>query len=593
LYKAKDYPAALELFQELRGSAEPRIADGSLLHIGRILARTGKEEEAKTILKSLVERPEKSERFRDASYELALIFFNAKDYLTALPLLVPLEKAGDLTANDARALRLLARTRLALGTRYWREYRAEEAQGNLSEAVRLSEVLLGQSAPQDSQASILALQGEAYAGLAQLAKGAGQYNTWRRAAETALAPAIDLTANAKEKERLQGVLSDVRAPGQVKLQGSIEAVGGGDWAVVPGSSFTKPGAFLDADLSLLLPLGWRQLVIVNGVFTHDDFSLKTAYYPAGQPSSAARILERTDTFSISVDWQAGSRRTLFSDLGVSGEYTLAELAADNSLNLRASEQLSWRQSAAWKFGLGLNLQYLAFPNYTSVSGRGLDYLQAAAGPEATWYLSPDLNMNLGYDFSFRQFLNSKYDQLVSPGSPPVTIPAVLDKQYFTHGLSLTLRASPGTVVRPLLGYSLVYNKTVNYDDRVSGLPTARFVPGKGDYIEHRVRVGSTFNWTKDFSTVVEGSLASRAYATYLAQDASGTFTGAVRSDLDLHLDGKVQYVVWKQKANGIGDLTLEVRVSYRDALSNHTYAGLVQANYQSFEAEAGALLRLP
>lgn len=586
LYKAKDYPAALQVFEKLRESGERTIADGSLLYVGRIYARTGRTAEANGVLRSLLERPDKSGRFREASYELALISFKAKDYLSVLPLLAPLEKAGNLEATDTRILQLLAQTRLALGTRYWRTYQPEDARANLLETIRLSEVLLAQVQPPEEEAVDAALQGEANAGLDQVASSADQHVSYRAAAEAALIRAIELTENAKEKERLQSILSDLRAQEQVKLQGSLEALGGANWAAVPGSSLLKPGVLLSADLSLFIPLAWRQLVVLNGGFTHDDFSLKTAYYPVGQPIDAARILERTDTFSLGVDWQAGSRRALFSDLKLTGAYTLAEIPADSSWDLRATERFTWRQSAAWRFGLSLDGQYHTFPGYTSSLGRDLDHYQAAAGPDATWYLSPDFNVNLGYDFTFRQYINAKYYL-------PSLLRSTLDKQYFTNAIGLTLRASPGTVVRPVLGYMFTYNTTINYDDKVIGLPAAKFVPGKGDYAEHRFRLGSKFDWTKDFSTSIEGSLAYRSYLNYLAQDTSSTFTGELRYDLDLHLDGEVQYVIWKQKANGFGDLVADLRVSYRDALSNHTFTGLVQANYQSFEVAAGAVLRLP
>ncbi len=589
-YRDGDYEKALQSLEKLRSDfPQSARADDALLFIGRIYARTGRVDEASAAFTSLISPSSGSDRARDAAYELALLSYKAREYASVTALLEPLRKEGELDKTDEKILRLLARARQALGNLAWREYRNADARAHLSDAARMYDLLLSRAGVGNERASDLAARGEVYARLSQLSSRAGESRTFARGAEDSLTQAIGAAGSEKEAARLRGVLSSLQAPDHAQLSGSVTALGGAENAAIPGSTFLKPGALITGDVTLQLPLGWRQQLVLDAGFSHDDFNLKTFAYPASFINSgAARIVRSTNGFSGGIAWDAGTRRELFSELGVSGAYTFGDDPSDDVGKLRAFEKLDWRLDPSWKLSLDVDGRWAVYPHYTSTSGRGLDYLQASANPSVTWYLSSDLNLTLGYDFTLKQYLNAKYDQLVSAGPPPVVAPATLDKEYFTHTLSLTLRASPGSVVRPFVGYSFVFNKTANDDVLVIGLPADQFVPGYYDYMEHSLRAGSSFTWNQDFQTTLDGSAAYRSFLSNPAQDAARAFTGGPRTDLLFGLNGEAQYRLWRREQNGFGDLLADVRITYRQSISTMAYEHLLQTNYQTLGAFVGA-----
>jgi len=594
-YHSADYASALQVLQELRAEfPNDRLADEAQLYIGRIHSKTGQRDKAIEAFRSVIAVYGRAKLHREASYDLAQLFFKSKEYGSVAELLEPLKKTDNLSSRDDKILRLLAQARQALGVVALREYRNADARANLEEAVRINELLLAGSPEEKEKAQEIAGRGEAYARLKDVAPSADSYQTYVQKAEESLAQAVVMAKSEKERTRLLGLLSDVRTADKVRLSGSVVALGGAQNASITGSTFLKPGALITADLLLHLPLAWHEQLVLTGGFTHDDFVLKTYAYPASMINTgAARIVRTENTFSGEIAWEAGSRRQLFSQLSVSGAYTMADDPADNSWRLKAKEMLAWRVSPAWKLGFDLDGQWVAFPNYTSLSGRGLDYASVSANPHATWYVVPELNITLGNDFTFKQFLNAKYDQLVSAGPSPVTTPATLDKEFFTDTASVIAKANLGAILHPSLGYSFAYRKTANDDVLVTGTPVNQFVGGYYDSIEHKVRAGIGFSWTKDFNTVLGASVAFRSFLNFPAQDPTRTFTGGLRADRILDLNAEIQYRIWSKAQNGFGDLLADVRATYRNAASNMTYEHLDQTNYQTLEVVAGVDLLLP
>jgi len=599
-YKNADYEAALETLGTLRREfPDDRLAEDSLLYIGRIHAKAGRSDRAIEAFRSVLAMTGRDGLHREASYDLAQLYFKSGDYESAASILQPASREDLGTTRDERLVRLLARTRLQLGLRAIRNYQDQDARKSLEESARLFELLLaGQGGSgQPGGADLgrdLAGRGESYARLAALASSRDDYQRLAREAELSLTQAASAAAGEKERTRLLGLLSGVGAAEKPRMTGGLLALGGAESAAVTGSSILKPGALVQADLTLHLPLAWQQQLALSAGFAHDDWILKTyAYSPATINTGAARTDRTENTVSAEIAWEAGSPRALLSTFALSGEYTLADDPADDTWMLRASEKLAWRVNPAWKLGFDLDGRWVAYPNYTSVSGRALDYASASANPHVAWSFLPDLSLGLGYDFTFKQFLNAKYDQLVSAGPPPVVTASTLDKQYFTNTASLVLRATPGTVFRPYLGYSFTYNKTAANDLLLTGTPVSQFVAGEYDYFEHKVRAGTKLLWSPDFTTALDASVSYRPFLTYPAQDPMQAFTGSLRADLVFDITGELQYRLWSKAGNGIGDLYADLRVSYRNASSTEQYEHLHQTNYQTLGGFAGFHLVMP
>jgi FimV-like protein len=594
-YRNAHYDAALETLGTLRREFPgDRLAEDSLLYIGRIHARAGRRDKAIEAFQAVLAMAGRDALRREASYDLAQLYFKSGDYESAASVLQPISREDSDTARDEKAVRLLARTRLQLGLREMRNFHDEDARKSLEESARLFELLLARQPGGPDPGKDLAGRGESYARLAALASSGDDYQRRTREAQLSLSAAASAAASEKERTKLLGLLSGVGAADKPRVTGSVLALGGAESASVTGSSILKPGALVQADLTLLLPLGWQQQLALSAGFTHDDWVLKTyAYSPAIIATGAARLDRTENTASAEIAWEAGSPRAFLSTLALSGAYTLADDPANDTWMLKASEKLAWRVNPAWKLGFDLDGRWVAYPNYTSVSGRGLDYMSTSANPHVTWYFLPDLSLGLGYDFTFKQFLNAKYDVLAGAGPPPVVTASTLDKQYFTNSANLILRATPGSVFRPYLGYSFTYNKTANNDLLLTGTPVSQFVTGEYDYFEHKVRAGTKLLWSPDFTTALDASLSYRPFLTYPAQDPTQAFTGSLRADLVFDVTGELQYRVWNRAGNGIGDLYADLRVSYRAASSTELYEHLHQTNYQTFGGFAGLDLVLP
>jgi hypothetical protein len=239
---------------------------------------------------------------------------------------------------------------------------------------------------------------------------------------------------------------DAAAPPRAAVQGALEVFGGSSDAAIrspTASSDWAPGAQASAELALVLPLGWRQQLTLGADFAHDDFGLRTFNF-ASTETDVGRILQRTEDIGAGLSWEAGSSRGLRSTLELGGGYRLAEDAELSSYGLKVKEKLDLRAGTAWKLELDGSFAYSVCPNYATSSGRELDHWLAGLKPQATWYLTPDFSLALGYSFRLKQYLNAAYLSLLS-------------KQYFLHTALLTLRATPGKVFHPTLTYSLAYN----------------------------------------------------------------------------------------------------------------------------------------
>jgi hypothetical protein len=321
--------------------------------------------------------------------------------------------------------------------------------------------------------------------------------------------------------------------------------------------------------------------VLGADFAHDDFGQRTFNF-AGSETEAGRILQRTEDFGAALSWEAGSSRALRSLLKLSGGYRLAEDAELNALDLKASEKLDWRAGPSWKLELDGTFAYSVYPNYATTSLRELDHWLAGVKPQATWYLTPDFSLGLGYGFRFKQYLDAIYD-----GS------ATASKQYLTHTADLTLRATPGRVFHPTLSYAFTYNESNNYDVDLSSFGGA-LVLDYYDYYENALDLGLLFKWSPDFRTELDAKAALQNFLNYPARDAAGDVlaSGEKRRDFNLALDLDLSYRVWKKERNRFGDLWAVARLSYGQNLSNSSYEDFFQSNYSTLAVTGGLSLEL-
>ena len=581
-FRADAFAEAVRLFEQFRSVApENDKADDALYYIGRALAGLGQPEEAADRFQLVRALGSDGNRYVEATTELARIRLDAGDSAAAAALLEPLRKTQDLDIEDRRALRLLADARVAEGRIDWKAHRDEQARSRFGEAVGEYELLLREPAGDRERLGLLEDLGRTYARLMEAARDAKAFGVYREAALSALDQALAMGPAEPKRGRLQKLRDQIAAPQRAQLQGRVEGLGGAAYASIPASSLWAPGAQASAELALVLPLGWQQQLQLGADFAHDDFGQRTFNF-AGSETEAGRILQRTEEFDAALSWEAGSSRALRSLLKLSGGYRLAEDAELNALDLKASEKLDWRAGPAWKLELDGTFSYAVYPGYATSSGRELDHWLAGVKPQATWYVTPDFSLGLGYGFRFKQYLDAIYD-----GS------ATASKQYLIHTTDLTLRATPGRVFHPTLTYSFTYNESNNYDVDLSSFGGA-LVLDYYDYYENALDLGLLFKWSPDFRTELDAKAALQNFLNYPARDAAGDVlaSGEKRRDFNLALDLDLSYRVWKKERNRFGDLWAVARLSYGQNLSNSSYEDFFQSNYSALAVTGGLSLEL-
>ncbi len=582
-YRAGRLAEALALFEEFRRQApEDSKADDALWLIGRIHAREGRLPEAIQAFRGVLDLPRRSNRRAEAGYDLARIHRDQGDLRAALAVLEPLADTRSPDADDRRILRLVARVRTDLGVEAWKAYRSEEARRNLGEAAGMYELLLQEPQDDGERLGLLEDLGKVYARLMKTSLDGKAFHAYRKAAVSAYTQALDLNPQEAKKARLEARRAAVAEPERARLQGRVEGFGRAGSASVThpaASALWRPGLLAGADLALELPLGWRQQLSLEAAVTHDDFTPKVFNFPAGE-TGAVRIVQRTDELSAGLAWKAGSRHGLLSELSAAGSYRAAEDPGDNAWKVEAGERLSWRPGPDWQVGLDGAFEWKVYPDYRTAVGRELDRVEAGLSPSLTWYLLPDLSLELAYGFSLRQYLNAVYP------------PSATDKRYLTHQAGLDLKTSPGRLLRASLGYSFTYNQTQDYTVTVPGNPTPRTISGYYDYLEHGVDTRLRLRWSPAFITELKGGVAFQDFLNYPARDAARTFTGQTRRDTHFNLDGEVKYRLAGIVANPLADVWADVRVELDGNRSNSTYESSVQTNYRTLSLYGGLLLEL-
>jgi hypothetical protein len=329
-------------------------------------------------------------------------------------------------------------------------------------------------------------------------------------------------------------------------------------------------------------LGWQQELRIGLAGSYDDFSIKTSNFTAAeQAAGAVRIVQRTGELGASLAWHAGSRHGLHSELELSGAWRPAEDLGDASYGLSAAERLDWRLSPAWKLGLDVSAGWEAWPDDLLVMTRELDRWEASVNPKATWYLSQDLSFSAGYAFALRQYLAAVYP------------PDAANKQYLVHEADLGVRWTPGKVMRLSLDYALTWNDTRFYTMTLFGSPADLVVPDYYDYLEHAVEVRADLRWSADLRTTASAKLASQAFTSYPARDATRTFTGGKRADLLLALDAEAAWRFWQRKANGVADLWAVAAASWQRSSSSNLWEDSIQTNFSAARLTAGVRAELP
>ncbi len=588
-YRADAFEEAIRLFEQFRAAAPGNAkADDALWYIGRALAHLGRAAEAEERFEAVRAQGERGNRYVEATTELARIRLKAGDPSAAIALLEPLKKQKDLDVEDRRALRLLADARVELGRADQKARRDEQARAGFETAVSEYESLLREPGSDRERLGLLEDVGHTYVRLMETAGDRQALAKYRAEALRALDQALALNPPEPQRKRLQRLRdqAEASASASTSRRARIEGLGGAAYAAIQNptaSTVWAPGAQAAAELGLTKPVGWRRQLQLEARFAHDDFSLKT--FSFGGDTEAGRILQRTEDFGAALAWEAGSARGLRSLLKVTGDYRLAEDPELSALNLKAAEKLDWPAGEAWKLELDGRVAYALYPFYSTASGRELDHLLAGLKPRATWYLSPDFSLGLGYGFAFKQYLNAKYDTLAGPDT------ATKNKQYFTHTAELTLRATPGRVVHPTLTYSFTYNKTRNYDLDLTGIGGG-FVRGYYDYYENALDLGLRCKWNPDFRTDLNARASLQNFLNYPARDAGNTLTGELRRDIGLAAEADLSYRFLKKERNGFGDLSALLRLTYAQNISNSYYEDFFQTNYSALALTGGLSLEL-
>ncbi len=581
-YKADNLDDALKLFDVFRaGFPDNPKADDALWFIGRIHVKAGRPAEAERAFRSLMELPFRSNRYTEAAYDLSKLYVSLGRTEDAVGLLESVKRTKNLASEDRRVLRLLAELEADQAGVNRGDYRDADARAGLQRAVELYGLLLADPADANDLLDDSKALGAAWADLADAAEDFPAFEAAREKAVQAWRQALEAGAEGADAARLRTKIADMERGPAVGLTGTIEAFGGAAPVSIPSSSYTQWGAVGSADLALVLPLGWRQELRVGVSAGHDSFSLKTSGFTAAeQDAGAVRNIQRTNDLGASLGWHAGSRHGLHSELEASGTWELAEDLGDSSLGAALDERLDWRLVPELKLGLDLGLALRAWPDDLLVMSRELDRWEASANPKATWYPVPDLALDAGYAFTFRQYLNAVY------------APDTVNKQYLIHEGAFGARWTPGTVVRLSADYKLTWNDTRYYTTTLFG-PGALAVADFYDYVEHAGNLKLDLRFTSDFRAAASGGFSYQSFINYPARDAARNFTGNMRRDWNAGAKAEIDWRFWPAKENRFADLWAVIAADYTRNGSNNLWEDAIQTNYGKLEAFAGLRMELP
>jgi hypothetical protein len=581
-YKADQLDSALKLFEAFRVDFpdDPK-ADDALWFIGRIYVKVGKPTEAEGAFQQLLKLPFRSNRYTEATYDLARVRVSQGMTEDAIALLESVKRTKSLSSEDRRVLRLLAELEADRAGAWRRAYRDADAAAGWQRAIAIYDQLVAEPADDQNLGDDLAALGSVWEDVAAAAPDRASHEAARAMTLDALGRSLPLAAGTPHEARLRAQVARVERGETARLSGTVEAFGGAAPVSVPASSYTQWGALASMDLALVLPVGWNQELLFGLSAGWDSFSLTTSNFTAAEAAAGAvRIVQQTGDLGASLAWHAGSRHGLHSELDVGASWSPAEDLGNTSYGLSADERLDWRLAPAWKLGLDLGVGWEAWPDDLLAMTKQLDRWEASLNPKATWYPAPDLAVDAGYQFTFRQYLDAVY------------APDTLSKQYLVHEADVGLRWTPGSVVRLSLDYALTYNDSRRYTVTVFG-PGAVVVPDYYDYVEHAVDLKADLRWSTDLRTVVRAGASRQGFTSYPARDATKTFTGATRTDWHVNADAEAAWRFWPRTANGFADLWAVASASWQTNVSNNSWEDTIQTNYTKVEAYAGVRATLP
>ncbi len=581
-YKADQLDVAVKLFQDFRtGFPEDAKADDALWFIGRTHMKAGRLENAERAFRELLDLPFRSNRYTEATYDLARLRVSQVRIDDAISLLETVKRTKNLASEDRRVLRLLAELEADRAATSRRTYRDAAADAGWRRSIALYELLVADPADdQDLEADLAALGG-VWEDVAAAAPDRAANMAARQQALDALRHALSLAGGSPRETRLVAQLARIERGETAGMTGTVEAYGGASPVSIPGSTYAPWGAIASADLVLALPVGWNQEVLFGVTADWDSFTLTTSNFTAAeQAAGAVRIVEWTADLGASLAWHAGSRHGLHSELEVGASWSPAEDLGNTSYGLSAVERLDWRLSPAWKLSLDVGGVWEAWPDDLLAMTKELDRWEASVNPKATWYPAADFAIDAGYQLTVRQYLDAVY------------APDTLSKQYLVHEADLGVRWTPGSVARLSLDYTLTYNDSRRYTVTVFG-PGPLVVADYYDYLEHAVDLKADLRWSADLRTVVGIGASRQAFANYPARDATKTFTATMRTDWHVGADAEASWRFWPRKANGFADLWAVASAAWDTNVSNNAWEDTIQTNYTKVEAFAGIRADLP
>lgn len=553
LYRNKDNEAAIQLFIDfIDSNPESQKVDDAYWYLGRLHARLNQPDLAESFFLR-VARDSNSNRQPEALSDLAKILDKTNQEELLVELFRPIFKSKPDDLYTYKSLKIILKAYYLSGLRLKHQKNGFSVLKYWQEAISVIEyykTVIDEEYLYNREIKL-------FIKIASLGYDSSAYIEKARAriAEYKLLHPDDAEKIAQLENELAEAFKTASA-----FNMKVESAGGYNSMV---ESFMYKGLARVKHSSLIgeLPFSWVLL------YEYENLHFKPGLFNFNETGNN-RYFDQRHKIGVTAKLKSGS--DYFTQSIFSGNATFIHFPASSGTSLDTDLEWTIKHSTDFNTNLGLNTQagIKLYPLYTS---ENMDHFSISAGPFADFILSEAMNIELSYDFNFKQYLNSKYQTSSGQSS--------FDRQYFTQSIDSKIKANYGYISLKL-GYQFKYLTTAHYDVLVDGLPAPVFIPSYFDNLSHTSRADIGLNLDTieiDLSVKYE----TRFFLNYPARDENQTFINESRNDRKLNIGAELVYNL------PFDGFSLFINGNFENSISNMTYQGAILANYSLITSTLG------
>ncbi|MDA3809273.1 MAG: hypothetical protein PF518_02970 [Spirochaetaceae bacterium] len=579
MYKNDQNEEALKLFEQFITDYPDSVkTDDALWFMGRLYRRLNDDKQAALLFKKVLAQ-EDSNRYEEAAYDLAKIYYYDQQYPAVLEITGFIDNLDQLGTYHMKGLELRSRALYWLALREKIDYNENDSIDLFQEAISGYKRLEPLYTDKEDLSSVHLAMAKIHDKLSDMTYSVAQYNDQLdnalQYARLALPSLIDTDKADAEK-----LISDIEQNRKVGFSGKIIAYAGLD-----NLSAGTFGGEAYGSATLEFPTAGRSSLELGVSFKHDSYDFVTSNFDPAKTGDT-RLLQYTETIKTDFNWRSGTIRNVSNKLNIFGDFQFAEDTRDNYISTGLSDSGSVRFNKQWRFLWDSQFEYRTYPNYL-IAGRKLDYISGSVDPEIRLYALDWMTVSLIYGLEIKQYLQSKYHVDVAGTA------STLDKMYLYNSGELIFDMNIGKVYNPIVSYKFKYQKSYNYDYVVTEFNGDDFVKDYYDNMSHTFSFDNNFYFGERLTVFLDSSLSLTNFVNYIARDMNDTYlpNNELRKDLTIHLDLGANYIFWTSPKG----LEIEGRLAgwwdYKS--SNMTYNTTFTTNYSFAGIMLGMSVKLP